>query len=95
MRSGPWKASASLDPEFIREKLKDTNAEVRVAAIRASETLYRDGDHSLVPDLLPFGKDRTITMWFCKLLGNREFFENGRTGQPSPARPSPLALRMA
>ncbi len=41
----------ALTAEFVREKLKDPNPQVRVAAIRASETLIKKGDKTLVADL--------------------------------------------
>lgn len=47
----------ALEPSLIREKLKDENPKVRIAAIRASETLYKAGDHSLVADIVPLAKD--------------------------------------
>jgi mono/diheme cytochrome c family protein len=47
----------SLDVPFLREMLKDSDPQVRVAAIRASESLYKAGDKSLVPDLEAMGKD--------------------------------------
>jgi glucose/arabinose dehydrogenase/mono/diheme cytochrome c family protein len=47
----------ALDPAFIREKLADPNPHVRIAAIRASETLYKAGDKSLMPDILKLAKD--------------------------------------
>lgn len=36
---------------MIREKLKDEHPQVRIAAIRTSETLYKRNDKSLVPDI--------------------------------------------
>jgi putative membrane-bound dehydrogenase-like protein len=47
----------ALEPALLREKFKDPHPEVRVAAIRASETLYKQGDHSLVADISTLGKD--------------------------------------
>jgi glucose/arabinose dehydrogenase/mono/diheme cytochrome c family protein len=47
----------AFDAAFLREKLQDTNAEVRVAAIRASERLYQKGDHSIPAIVEPCGKD--------------------------------------
>ncbi len=38
----------AITPELIDEKLKDADPQVRIAAIRASETLYKNGDSSLV-----------------------------------------------
>jgi mono/diheme cytochrome c family protein/glucose/arabinose dehydrogenase len=46
-----------LHPAFLRVKLADANPRVRVAAIRASETLFKEGEKSLVPDLLALRKD--------------------------------------
>ena len=37
----------ALTPALIREKLKDEHPQVRIAAIRASETLFKQGDSSL------------------------------------------------
>ncbi len=42
----------ALDAAFVREKLKDTDLHVRTAAIRASETLYKNGDKSLATDII-------------------------------------------
>ena len=47
----------SIDPPLIRERMKDKDAKVRAAAIRVSETLYKAGDHSLVPDIEALAKD--------------------------------------
>ncbi|HZV34458.1 MAG TPA: discoidin domain-containing protein [Verrucomicrobiae bacterium] len=47
----------ALEPELIREKLKDKDPEVRIAAIRTSETLYKKGDHSLVKDICTLTND--------------------------------------
>ena len=38
----------ALTPELVREKLKDEHPQVRAAAIRVSESLYKKGDKSLV-----------------------------------------------
>ena len=47
----------ALQPDLIREKLADSNPHVRIAAIRASETLYKAGDKSLLPDIIKLAKD--------------------------------------
>jgi len=47
----------AVTPELIREKLKDSHPQLRVAAIRVSETLYKNKDTSLVPDILAMSKD--------------------------------------
>jgi len=48
----------SLSPEIVRDKLKDNNPEVRAAAIRASETLYKAGEKSLAQDVAALLKDK-------------------------------------
>jgi mono/diheme cytochrome c family protein/glucose/arabinose dehydrogenase len=47
----------ALQPDLIRSTLKDAEPPVRCAAIRASESLYKQGDHSLVPDLTALAHD--------------------------------------
>jgi mono/diheme cytochrome c family protein/glucose/arabinose dehydrogenase len=47
----------AVTPELIREKLKDSHPQLRVAAIRVSETLYKNKDASLVPEILAMAKD--------------------------------------
>lgn len=47
----------SLNAPLLREKFADANPEVRVAAIRVSESLYQTGDHSLTPAVLQLIND--------------------------------------
>ena len=47
----------ALTPALVREKLKDPDPEVRVAAIRVSETLFKQGDSSLRPDIVALARD--------------------------------------
>ncbi|MDB6019269.1 MAG: coagulation factor 5/8 type domain protein [Pedosphaera sp.] len=47
-----------VDPALLREKLKDRNPQVRIAAIRISESFYKQGDKTLVHDVLALLKDR-------------------------------------
>ena len=47
----------SLDAPFLREMVNDADPHVRATAIRASESLYKAGDKSLVPDLAAMVKD--------------------------------------
>ncbi len=47
----------ALTPELVREKLKDSHPQLRIAAIRASESLYKADDKSLLPDVLAMEKD--------------------------------------
>jgi mono/diheme cytochrome c family protein len=48
----------SLTPDLIREKLSDSNPHVRIAAIRAYETLYKAGDKSVMPEVAKLANDR-------------------------------------
>lgn len=47
----------ALTPDLIREKMKDQHPQLRVAAIRVSESLFRKNDTTLQPDILAMGKD--------------------------------------
>jgi mono/diheme cytochrome c family protein len=47
----------AIDPAFLRQEMKDSHPQVRIAAIRAGETLYKQGDKSLVPDVLALNHD--------------------------------------
>jgi mono/diheme cytochrome c family protein len=47
----------ALTPEFVREKLRDANPQVRSAAIRASETLYKAGEKALEKEVAGMLKD--------------------------------------
>lgn len=47
----------ALDASLVREKLKDQHPQVRIAAIRASESLYKKGDKSLAPNILALTTD--------------------------------------
>jgi mono/diheme cytochrome c family protein/glucose/arabinose dehydrogenase len=47
----------ALTVDFVREKLKDKNASVRRAAIRAGETLYKAGKQELAADFTAMVKD--------------------------------------
>lgn len=50
----------ALKPALVREKFKDGHAQVRVAALRASETLVKNGDTTLAPDILAQCKDPNV-----------------------------------
>jgi mono/diheme cytochrome c family protein len=47
----------ALDASLVREQMKDADAQVRIQAIRASETLYKAGDRSFDPDYRALTKD--------------------------------------
>jgi mono/diheme cytochrome c family protein/glucose/arabinose dehydrogenase len=47
----------AVQPDLIRSALKDQDAHVRSTAIRVSESLYKQGDHSLVADVTALTND--------------------------------------
>ena len=46
-----------IDATLVRDAMKDTNPQVRVGAIRVSETLYKAGDKSVTGDIRALAKD--------------------------------------
>jgi mono/diheme cytochrome c family protein/glucose/arabinose dehydrogenase len=52
----------ALDAGLIREKLKDSDPNVRCAALRASETLYKAGNKSLRKDILSMARDPDVNV---------------------------------
>ncbi len=61
----------ALTPELVREKLKDTHPQLRVAAIRASESLYKADDKSLVLDVQAMSKDSDPNVVIQSLLATK------------------------
>jgi glucose/arabinose dehydrogenase/mono/diheme cytochrome c family protein len=47
----------AAQPDLLRDALKDGDPHVRCAAIRVSESLYKQGDHSLAPDVTSLTND--------------------------------------
>jgi mono/diheme cytochrome c family protein len=47
----------ALDPDLVREQMKDPDRAMRIQAIRASETLYKAGDRSLAADYKAAARD--------------------------------------
>ncbi len=47
----------ALTPALVREKLKDSHPQMRLAAIRVSESLCKGGELTLKPDVLAMAKD--------------------------------------
>src|SRR5205085_2248005 len=52
----------ALKPALVREKLQDREPQVRIAAIRASETLYKAGDTSLKDDIVGMTKNPDVNV---------------------------------
>jgi mono/diheme cytochrome c family protein/glucose/arabinose dehydrogenase len=47
----------ALDPALLRQDLADPDPQIKIAAIRTSESLYKAGDDSLVPDISALARD--------------------------------------
>ncbi len=82
----------ALDAALVREKLKDTDIHVRTAAIRASETLYKNGDKSLATDIIAQASDTKppevalqglLTAKLLKLPEAQSLAAKTSTGHPS------------
>ncbi len=69
-----------LDATLAREKLQDAHPQVRIAALRASETLLKAGDKSFETDYaaLAKGKDADLA-WQALLSANTLKITNSRT----------------
>ena len=61
----------ALTVDFVREKMKDKDASVRRAAIRAGETLYKNGKQELGTDFLAMAKDTDAEVAIQSLLTAR------------------------
>jgi mono/diheme cytochrome c family protein len=55
-------------PELVRAKLKDTDPQLRAAAIRVSESLYKQGDTSFAADIQAATKDADATVAVQSIL---------------------------
>ncbi|MEO7275623.1 MAG: c-type cytochrome, partial [Vicinamibacterales bacterium] len=58
----------ALDAGLVRELMKDANPRLRIQAIRASESLYKHGDHSFAADYKAAAKDTDADVSLQALL---------------------------
>lgn len=73
----------ALQPSFLRDAMKDGHPQVRIAAIRASETLYKKGETNLVSDIKALVNDSDpnvviqvmLTAHFLKWKDSNKFIE--------------------
>ena len=63
----------ALDASFVREQMKDADPQIRVQAIRASETLYKAGDRSFAADYAAAAKDRDADVAIQGMLTSKLF----------------------
>jgi mono/diheme cytochrome c family protein len=63
----------ALDASFVREQMKDADPQIRIQAIRASETLYKAGDRSFAADYRAAAKDSDADVAIQGLLTAKVF----------------------
>ena len=63
----------ALDASFVREQLKDADPQMRIQAIRASETLYKAGDRSFAADYRAAAKDGDADVAIQAMLTSKLF----------------------
>src|SRR5215204_4120433 len=63
----------ALDASFVREQLKDADPQIRIQAIRASETLYKAGDRSFAADYRAAAKDADADVAIQAMLTSKLF----------------------
>ncbi len=81
----------SLDDSIVRIALRDKHPQVRIAGIRISESLYKTGDHSLVPQICALTNDvdpsvvlqTILTANYLKWPNHGEFIRSVVAGNPA------------
>src|SRR4029453_2215298 len=63
----------ALDASFVREQMKDADPQIRIQAIRASETLYKAGDRSFAADYAAAAKDKDADVALQGMLSAKLF----------------------
>ena len=63
----------ALDASFVREQMKDADPQIRIQAIRASETLYKAGDRSFGADYAAAAKDKDADVALQGMLSAKLF----------------------
>jgi mono/diheme cytochrome c family protein len=58
----------ALDADLVRQLMADKEPRLRIQAIRASETLYKSGDHSFAADYRKLASDQNIDVVLQSLL---------------------------
>ncbi|MEY2600233.1 MAG: hypothetical protein RLZZ142_2492 [Verrucomicrobiota bacterium] len=82
----------AAEAPLLREKMKDEHPQVRVAAIRIAESLWKAGDKSLQPDILALSKDADPAVALQVILTGRILnwenwnVEGGKLAEASSSR---------
>ena len=63
----------ALDASFVREQMKDADPQIRIQAIRASETLYKAGDRSFAADYRAAAQDSDADVAIQAMLTSKLF----------------------
>ena len=58
----------ALDPALVRTLMKDSDPQIRIQALRASETLYKGGEKTLAADYVTMAKDTDTDVVIQALL---------------------------
>ena len=58
----------ALTPALVKEKLQDPQPQIRIAALRVSESLFKKGDRSLTPEILLATKDADTNVVIQSIL---------------------------
>ena len=58
----------ALDAALVREQMHDPNPRMRIQAIRASESLWKQGDHSFAADYRALSKDHDVNVAIQAML---------------------------
>ena len=62
----------ALTPELVRERLKDEHPQLRVAALRVSESLFKKGDKTFAADVQAATKDKDANVVIQAMLTARQ-----------------------
>ncbi len=82
----------ALDAALVREKFKDADPHVRVAALRASETLVKKGDSALATDIVAQCRDQNVDVAIQAMLSaNQLKLPEAKTLIARVAQTSPVA----
>ncbi len=62
----------ALTPDLVREKLRDDHPQLRIAALRVGEALFKKGDKTLAADVLAATKDKDANVVIQAMLTARQ-----------------------
>ncbi|MDB6053547.1 MAG: coagulation factor 5/8 type domain protein [Verrucomicrobiales bacterium] len=91
----------AMDGKLLLEKMQDTHPQIRIAAIRISESLYKKGDKSLAPNVLAMAKDKDASVVIQSMLTahllkfpEEKTLISSMTNETATAGPREIALQI-